>query len=248
MIYYLTYLKDNIGNNYIGINIAQGIVDPFLNELKDIIGEDDFEVYTKNQQERDHDSYHITVINVMEYNALAKNMGMDKFVNSLEQAFKYEINDLKMLGVGTATRNNNRAYFIVCESDSLDAIRNRYNLPKQDFHTTLGFFHKDVFGVPKNVVIDKKTKFIKLLKIEYYKNDNWNFLKKIENFDLNPQSEIIPISISDDKMKIKCDGYYMDISLMDNEKFWIVTKYPVDKDEDMPRLPETEISKVLNKK
>ena len=58
-------------------------------------------------------------------------------------------------------------------------------------------------------------------------------MKKIDNFDLIPQSEIIPISISDDKMKIKCDGYYMDISLMDDEKFRIVTKYPIDKDEDM---------------
>lgn len=247
MIYYLTYLKDNIGQNYIGIDITRGIADKYLNELKDIIG-DDFDTYTRNQQDRDHNSHHITVMNVMEYNALSKSMGMDKLVNSLDQIFKYEIDDLKMLGIGTATRNNNRAYFIVCQSDKLDAIRNRYNLPKQDFHITLGFLHKDVFGVPKNVVIDKKTKFIKLLKIEYYKNDNWNFLKKIDNFDLNPQAEIIPISISDDKMKIKCDGYYMDISLMENEKFWIVTKYPIDKEEDLPRLPETEISKILNKK
>lgn len=247
MIYYLTYLKDNIAQNYIGIDITRGIADKYLNELKDIIG-DDFDTYTRNQQDRDHNSHHITVMNVMEYNALSKSMGMDKLVNSLDQIFKYEIDDLKMLGIGTATRNNNRAYFIVCQSDKLDAIRNRYNLPKQDFHITLGFLHKDVFGVPKNVVIDKKTKFIKLLKIEYYKNDNWNFLKKIDNFDLNPQAEIIPISISDDKMKIKCDGYYMDISLMENEKFWIVTKYPIDKEEDLPRLPETEISKILNKK
>jgi hypothetical protein len=248
MIYYLTYSKDSIGNNYPAIDIPSGVVDPFLNDLKEIIGDDDFEVYTKNQENRDHGRHHITVINVMEYNALAKSMGMDKLVNSLEQAFKYEIDDLKMLGVGTATRNNNRAYFIVCQSDKLDAIRNRYNLGKQDFHITLGFKFKDVFGVPKNVVIDKKTKFIKLLKIEYYKNDNWNFLKKIENFDLNPQSEIIPVSLSDDKMKIKCDGYYMDISLMDDEKFRIVTKYAIDKDEEIPRLPETEISKILKNK
>lgn len=247
MIYYLTYLKDNIGNNYIGLNIDHGIAEPFLNELKDIIGEDDFDVYKNNQQERDHDSYHITVINVMEYNALAKNMGMDKFINSLEQAFKYLIDDVKMLGVGTAERNNNRAYFVVCQSDKLDDIRNRYNLPKQDFHITLGFKWKDVFGIPKNVVIDKKTKFIKLLKIEYYKNDNWNFLKKIGNFNLNPESELIPVSITKDRIKMKCDGHYMDIALTEEEKFWIMAEYPVDKDEDMPRLPETEISKILNK-
>ena len=37
MTYYLTTLKDVAGNNYLGINIPTGIVDPFLNELKDIL-------------------------------------------------------------------------------------------------------------------------------------------------------------------------------------------------------------------
>jgi hypothetical protein len=246
MIYYLTYIRDSINNNYIGIDIPMGIVDPFLNELKDIIG-DDFESYTKCQKDRDHGSYHITTINVMEYNALSKEMGMDKFVTSLDPILKFEIDDLKMLGIGTATRNENRAYFIVCQSDKLDAIRNRYNLPKQDFHITLGFLYKDVFGVRKDTVLDKKSKFLKLLKIEYYKNDNWNFLKKIGNFNLNPESELIPVSITGDRIKMKCDGYYMDIALTDDEKFWIMAEYLFDKEEDMPRLPETEISKILNK-
>lgn len=244
MIYYLTYIKDTIGNNYIGIDVPTGVVDPFLNELKDIVG-DDFEVYTKCQKDRDHGSYHITTINVMEYNALSKKMGMDKFISSLEPIFKYELDDVKMMGIGTAERNGNRTYFIVCNSEKLNQIRDRYGLPKQDFHVTLGFKWKDVFGVPKNVVIDKKSKFLKLLKIEYYKNDNWNFLKKIGNYDSNPASEIIPISISDSRMKVKCDKEYMDISILDDERFWVMAKYPVD--EDQPRLPETEISKILNK-
>jgi hypothetical protein len=41
-------------------------------------------------------------------------MGMDVFTNSLTRVFKYEIDDLKLMGIGTATRNENRAYFIVC--------------------------------------------------------------------------------------------------------------------------------------
>lgn len=244
MIYYLTYIKDTIGNNYIGIDVPVGVVDPFLKELEEIVG-DDFVVYTKCQKDRDHGKYHITTINVMEYNALSKKMGMDKFITSLEPIFKYELDDVKMMGIGTAERNGNRSYFIVCSSEKLNQIRDRYGLPKQDFHVTLGFKWKDVFGVPKNVVIDKKSKFLKLLKIEYYKNDNWNFLKKIGNYDSNPASEIIPISISDSRMKVKCDKDYMDISILDDERFWVMAKYPVD--EDQPRLPETEISKILNK-
>lgn len=244
MINYVTYLKDKIGNNYLGIKMDKSTIDPFLNELKDIIGEEDFDTFTQNQQTRDHGSYHITVINVMDYNRLAKEMGMDKFVNSLDAIFKYPIDDLKMMGVGTAERNGNRAYFVVCDSAKLDAIRDRYNLPNQDFHTTLGFKHRDVFGVRKNEVLKKEGKFLKLLSQEFYKNDNWNFIRRIGNYKSDPKSEIIPVDISNTHMKIKCDGYYMDIGyLEDGEKFWIMAKYPIDKE--LPRLSETEISKIL---
>ena len=138
MEYYLTNLKDISGNNYLGIKIENGWVEPFLNELKEILGED-FSKYTNLQQQRDHNSYHITVINVMDYNRLTKEMGISNFINSLDLIFKYPIDDLQMLGIGTASRNENRAYFVVCRSEKLKAIRDRYGLPEQDFHITLGF-------------------------------------------------------------------------------------------------------------
>lgn len=154
MTYYLTYLKDTIGNNYVGINIPEAIVQPHLEKIKEILGEEDFEIFTQNQKTRDHGHYHITVINVMDCNRLSKEMGMANFVKSVELAFEYPVEDLEMLGVGMASKNDNKAYFIVCSSDSLDAVRTRFNLSKQDFHVTLGFNTKDVFGVPKNVVIN----------------------------------------------------------------------------------------------
>ena len=154
MTYYLTYLKDTIGNNYVGINIPEAVVEPHLEKLKEILGEEDFEIFTQNQKNRDHGRYHITVINVMDCNRLSKEMGMVNFVKSVELAFEYPVEDLELLGLGTASKNDNTAYFIVCSSDSLDAVRTRFNLNKQDFHTTLGFNTKDVFGVPKNVLID----------------------------------------------------------------------------------------------
>ena len=246
MIYYLTYLKDTIGNNYLGIDISKDTILPFLNELEDIIGEDDFKTYTELQQKRDAGHYHITVINVMDYNKLAKEMGIDGFVNSLEPIFKYEIDDVKMMGVGTATKNENRAYFVVCKSDKLEAIRSRFNLPEQDFHITLGFKFKDVFGVRKNEVLEKEEKFTKLLSAEYYKNDNWNFIKKIKNFNLNPESEIEVVEIGESRAKFSCDSHFMEVGLLDNENFWIVAQYPIEKD--LPRLSETEIAKIFNKK
>lgn len=153
MIYYLTYLKDKIGNNYLGIDLPIDVVEPYLNELKNHLSAENFDIFTKNQQNRDHGQHHITVINVMDYNKLAKEWGIDKFINSLEPIFHYEIDDLEMLGVGTATKETNQTYFVVCNSEKLDAIRNRFNLPKHDFHITIGFNPKDVFGVPKNKVI-----------------------------------------------------------------------------------------------
>jgi hypothetical protein len=247
MINFVTYVKDVIGNNYLAIKFDKGTIETYLNQLKEIIGEKDFENFTENQQKRDGGSHHMTVINVMDYNKLSKEFGMDKFVSSLDSIFKYEIDDLKFMGIGTAERNTNRAYFIVAQSDKLDAIRTRYGLKQHDFHITLGFNHKDVFGVRKNEVVKKEGKFLKLLKQEFYKSDNWNFIRKIENFQLDPKSEIIPVSISDSHLKVKCDGQYMDIAYLDDgEKFWIVTNYPIE--EELPRMSETEISKKLKNK
>ncbi len=247
MIYYVEYLKDTLNNNYLGINVPLSIVDTYLDELKNIIGEDDFDEFTKLQKQRDGGKYHITVINVSDYNKLSNELGIDKFVNSLDKIFQYEIDDLRMLGVGTAERNGNRTFFVVCQSDKLEAIRKRYNLPEHDFHITLGFKWKDVFGVRKNEVLKKESKFLKLLRKEFYNNDNWNFIKRLDNFDLNQTSEIIPVEISDTRIKVKCENYYLDITyLEEGEKFRIVTKYPII--EELPRLSETQIAKILNKK
>ena len=152
MMYYLTYLKDSIGNNYIGIKVPVEDVQPHLEKLKEILG-DEYDIYTNNQQTRDGGHYHITVINVMDCNRLSKEMGMANFVKSIELALNYEVDDLEMLGIGMAKKGDNTAYFVVCNSDKLEAVRSRFNLPKHDFHITLGFNAKDVFGVPKNQIL-----------------------------------------------------------------------------------------------
>ena len=96
MIHYVDYVKDSIGNNYLGIKIQNNIIDRFLEDLKEFLSEDEYKIFTDNQKKRDNGSYHITVINVMEMNKLSNNMGMDKFVSSLQAVFKYDIDDLQM--------------------------------------------------------------------------------------------------------------------------------------------------------
>lgn len=247
MVYYITHLRDIIGNNYLGIDLPITIIQPYLNELKDILGEEDYNKFTEQQIKRDGGHYHITVINVMDYNRISKNMGIDKFVNSLDPILKYPIDDLKLLGVGRAQKNENTSFFIVCKSEKLEAIRKRFELSNHDFHTTLAFLYKDVFGVPKNEIFKKESKFIQLLRSEFYKNDNWSFIKRIKNFDLDPKAEVIPVKLTDTTLKVKCEGNYLDIGYSEEEEcLRIYTRYSVD--EELPRLSETEIARIINKK
>jgi hypothetical protein len=244
MIHQITYLKDTIGNNYLGIKIENSTITSFLEKMKDILSESDYNIYTSNQQKRDHGSYHITVINVMDYNRLSKEVGVDRFINSLDEIFDAEIDDLQMLGIGSASKNENTSYFVVCKSDKLDIIRDRYDLPKQDFHITLGFKWKDVFGVRKNQILENNSKFLKLLKQEFYKKENFNFIRQISNFDEDKEREIIPISITESHLKILVGETIMDIGILDGEnKLFIFTKYK--KTSEVNRLPLTEIYKIL---
>ena len=95
MTYYITYLKDKLGQNYLGIRIDQSQVQPYLDELKKLIGEADFTKFTDNQKLRDGAKYHITVIGVADYGRCIQHFGMDKFINALDQRiFHFEIDDL----------------------------------------------------------------------------------------------------------------------------------------------------------
>lgn len=245
MVYRLTYLKDVLGNNYIGLDVDENIVVPFLSDMEEILGKIQYSEYINNQKKRDGDKYHLTLINVAECNNLYQTMGVDKFVNSVELIFDYPIDDLKFMGLGKASKNENTAYFVVCKSEKLQAVRKRFGLDEKDLHITIGFKHKDVFGVSKSDVINKKPKFLKKLYSEYIVRENWEFIKKIENYTFTKQEELIPILIGDSLIKFRVGGYYIDIGWVDEfDSFRILTKYPVDIE--LPRMPKTEIIKKFN--
>jgi len=153
MTKYITHIKDSIGNNYLGVKFTEEETKSFLEKLKEEVGEEKFEILTTNQQNRDK-GYHMTLLPVAEYNKVSKNMGMANFVNSLEKVFNYEVDDLEFMGIGEGIDNKrgNTSYFIVCNSDKLDAVRTRYELTKKDLHITIGFDRKDVFSVDKSIV------------------------------------------------------------------------------------------------
>jgi hypothetical protein len=240
MTYYITHIKDITGSNFFGIKIDQSTIQKFLDELKDHLG-DEYDKYITNQQNRDRGSHHITVVNVMDYNKLSKESGISNFVNSLDKVFKFPIDDLKMMGVGTAKRNENTTYFVVCKSEKLEAVRRRYELPDHDFHITLGFSHKDVFGVRKNEVMKKKSDILKLLRNEYLKRENFQFLRNIENWDDDPNLEIIPIELKENIFKILVGENTIGIGIVDGS-LRVVWKQ---KSENESRIPTTELIKIF---
>jgi hypothetical protein len=238
----LEYIKDSVGQNYIGIKIYMDEVFPFLEELKDILG-DDYEEFTKLQSQRDRGSHHITVINVFDTQKLIKEMGMDQFSKIVDNLFEYEIDDIRLMGIGMAQRNENSSYFIVVNSDKLKAIRDRFNLPDHDFHITIGFLHRDVFGVRKNQILPKKEKFIKLLSQEFYNNQNFDFIKDIINYPLDKSEELFPIDITNTSITFRNEsGKYISVGLID-DIFRVVAIWDGEK---KPYLAETLVRRKLN--
>lgn len=240
----LEYLKDTIGNNYIGVNIYSDIVTPYLSQLQEIL-EDEYDTYINNQANRDHGKHHITVINVMDYNKISKEVGFDKFINSLEKYFDTEF-EINLMGLGTAEKNGNKAYFVVVKSDDLQELRRIYDLPEMDLHITLGFKWKDVFGIRKNEILKLHDPFLKLLKKEYYKgNERFDFVKSMKNYDGEEELEVEPIKIEDTYATFRIGkNKYFSVSLIGGEL--IISAKWEDNDE-KPILSNTLIYRKMKK-
>ena len=108
------------------------------------------------------------------------------------------------------------------------------------------FKWKDVHGVRKNEVVEPKSKFLKELKSQFYRKENFNFIKNIRNYDLSSDLDIVPISISDNFLKVNVGEWIMDIGFSDEKnELFIFTKYK--KSDEISRLPLTEIYRILEK-
>jgi hypothetical protein len=217
MVGRIQWINDVLGNNYLGIDVSTFVVETYLEKLRAILG-DEREVYTGNQKKRDNGHYHITVINVEEYGRLSEEMGIDNFINSLELIFDYEVDDIKLMGLGKAEKAGNVAYFVVVNSDKLSAIRRRYNLGEHDFHITIGFKHKDVFGVRKNEVLKQGNEFLdKLAKSYFEEGESFDFIKRVSNFDGDEDYEVEPIKIEKSYVTFRNGlNNYFNVSIVDD--------------------------------
>ena len=146
MAYKLMYLKED-GERCLGVNIPNEDVQSYLEELNQILSKEDFEIFTQNQKKRDKNQYHISVIDVVDYSEVVRKNyigSISGFNVIIEQIFERPIEDVKILSLEKYSSGDNTSYFIICQSDSLNVIRSRFDLPTKDFHITLGFNPKDV--------------------------------------------------------------------------------------------------------
>jgi hypothetical protein len=149
MKFKISYIRDVVGNNYLGINIYQDAVYPFLEKLKVILA-DEYDTYIKNQQNRDRGHYHITLINPIDFNNLSKDMGIDKFINSLESVFDYEFDDVKFMGLGTAEKAGRWAYFVVVNSKSFKKLERNITYQNKIFTSLLDLSGKMFMALEKS--------------------------------------------------------------------------------------------------
>jgi hypothetical protein len=135
----LVQLKDNKGLKYIGGLVRKEDLTPYLAQMKNLLVTH-FVDYRHNQAERDHNQFHMTLINPYEYKTI------DQSKIKLGETFS-----ITLKGLGRVSKENKEAYFVVINSDTAQSHRQQLKLPNKDFHITLGFKPEDVFGISKGV-------------------------------------------------------------------------------------------------
>ena len=220
MIYKVDYIKDVLGNNFLGIKFRKGALVKYLKQLENILG-DSYETYISNQARRDNRgdyTHHCTVVNVMDFNKLSNQLG-EAILKKVETIQDMDITDLEFKGVGTATRGENTTYFLVLNSNTLDEILKYMGIKPKDFHVTLGFDKNDVFGVRKNVVVPIQNKTVKLVKELQAEYGDLSWVYELDNFP--PELKKIPLDLIrtnrtlGNTVYIIVGGYQVGVSFLD---------------------------------
>lgn len=142
MNYTIQYLTDVNGNNYVGINVPKEDIEKYLQYCFNNI--ENFEEYNKKLLIRNHNTYHITIFNVVDYN---------KNKTAIDEKIIGTNIKCEFCGIGSLSddKTNNTTYYVVVDADIINFIRSLYNLSNITPHVTIGFIHKDIIKNTKNV-------------------------------------------------------------------------------------------------
>ena len=248
MIKKIEYLKDVLNNNYIGINFHADIVVSFLEKMKTLLN-DEYDEYVANQQNRDTGHYHCTVISPIELDKIIKkDINNANIINKIIEDFQIE--DFQILGLGSAQKEENKAYFIVCRSAQIQALRQRFEFNEKDLHITIGFKYKDVHNVPKNIILPEIDPFINELYKYYIDYDEcFSFIKELDGFDYDLSKDIYCIKITNSYADFRIGNEkgivdYLTVALLNN-KLTITCKWQ--NSDDITYLSNTIILRKLKK-
>ena len=134
----LVKLTDNSGLTYVGGKVNAADLDVYLSQMKQILG-DDFTLYRQYQSNRDHHTFHMTLINPYEYQTLKKPVAIGTNLS------------VSLRGLARVSVDDKTAYFVVAQSMQAKSYRQSLVLTDKDFHVTLGFYPSDVYGVNKGI-------------------------------------------------------------------------------------------------
>jgi hypothetical protein len=144
----ITILQDNKGQKYLGALVSRADLLPYLTQLQQLITED-FNHYRALQAARDHQLFHLTILNPSEYQLADKAIVEKLLASDFNQSFSSQLN-VTLLGLGKVEQDNNETFFVVAQSSDAQLIRQRFLLSAKDFHITLGFNPSDIYGVKKD--------------------------------------------------------------------------------------------------
>ena len=130
-------LFDIYRHPYLGLRFYPYELEEALNCFRQLVGKEDFEIYSHYRQLRDGDNYHITFAPRFEYEQLGSVEGI--------------VVEVKFQGIGKIEQEKKTTFFIIAQSEDLNQIRRQAGLEPKDFHLTLGFNPKDIYGVSKGI-------------------------------------------------------------------------------------------------
>ena len=152
-------INDKAGSPYVVLDVPVDIGTSYQRYLSFYQAQN----YIDNQQIRDKNSYHVTLVNVAEYGLIKKQNNL----HLLDELLNKKTFGFYSYGIGRAEKNSFETFYIVLENNEIDLIRKNLGLKHRDMHSTIAFNPKDVHGVSKS----KETVI--------YNNDLiWDFLVK----------------------------------------------------------------------
>lgn len=138
---FIKLIKDKNNFNYCAVEVNS----IYYKKYEEFMINNGLENEVNMKLKRDNNCYHITIFNVMEWGVLVKN-GLDKeIINNFKEELIFDT-----FGIGSVEKKNNKTYFVVLKNQQLQELRKKYLFKTKDYHITLGFKEKDIFGIDKD--------------------------------------------------------------------------------------------------